>query len=126
MNESIKEFLKQLSENPKLRARAAGADPAGLAALAKELGLALSADDFKKPGGELSDDELDAVTGGASDTVDLSEERMPLGWYVTCCRCTMGFPVSEGSCPVCGSTEVWHGTERSTVLYDPKYWKPLV
>lgn len=33
-------------------------------ALLKEYGVALTAEDFKAPGGELSEDELDAVAGG--------------------------------------------------------------
>lgn len=33
--------------------------------MAKDMGIALTADDFKKPVEELADDELDAVAGGA-------------------------------------------------------------
>ena len=40
---------------------------------------------------ELDDDQLDAVAGGASEEFDLNEERLPLGWYVTCCKCTFGY-----------------------------------
>jgi len=69
---------------------------------------------------ELNDDALDNVAGGASEEFDLNEERLPLGWYVTCCKCTFGFPVSEGSCPSCGGTEVWPGTDRAIAIYDPK------
>ena len=123
MNETMQKFLKLISENEELRAKATDADRHELAAMAKELGLDLKADEFKKPEVELSDDELEAVSGGLSDTVDLCEERMPLGWYVTCANCTLGFPVSEGSCPSCGGTEVWHGTDRATVVYDPNWWK---
>ena len=66
---------------------------------------------------ELDDETLDAVTGGASDTVDLDEERMPLGWYVTCVKCTLGFQVSLGECPSCGGKEVWHGTSKASRVY---------
>lgn len=69
---------------------------------------------------ELNDDALEAVAGGASDTVYLDEERMPLGWYVTCVRCTMGFQVSLGECPCCGGKEVWHGTDKAIHIYDPR------
>ena len=68
---------------------------------------------------ELNDDELEAVTGGASDVVYLEEENLPGGWYVTCTNCKMGFPVCEGSCPSCGSTEVQLGTANAIYLYDP-------
>ena len=69
---------------------------------------------------ELNDETLEAVAGGVSDTVYLDEERMPLGWYVTCARCTLGFQVSEGSCPSCGGIEVWHGTDRALHVYHPR------
>ena len=69
---------------------------------------------------ELNDNTLEAVAGGVSDTVDLAEERMPLGWYVTCVRCTMGFQVSLKECPCCGGTEVWHGTDKAIHIYDPR------
>lgn len=61
---------------------------------------------------ELDDDALEAVTGGAGDTVYLDEERMPLGCYVTCARCTQGFQVSEGECPSCGSKEAGRKTVK--------------
>jgi len=67
---------------------------------------------------ELSDEVLEAVAGGVSDTVYLDEERMPLGWYVTCVNCTLGFQVSWGECPSCGCKEVWHGTDKATQVYN--------
>lgn len=72
---------------------------------------------------ELDENTLDAVTGGASDEVFLDEENMPLGWYVTCVRCTLGFQVSEGECPSCGSKEVWYGTSKATAVYHPRSWR---
>ena len=68
---------------------------------------------------ELSNADLEAVTGGASDTIYLNEENLPAGWYVTCPKCTLAFPVSEGSCPVCGGMEVLHGTSSAVYIYDP-------
>ena len=68
---------------------------------------------------ELSNDALEAVTGGASDYVFLNEENLPGGWYVTCRNCALAFPVYLGSCPDCGSVEVWLGTANARDQYDP-------
>lgn len=76
--------------------------------------------DLEGLGGELSDAELGMIAGGISEEIYLDEENLPLGWYVTCCRCTFGFPVSEGCCPSCGGVEVWHGTDRAIAIYDPR------
>lgn len=69
---------------------------------------------------EVDDDMLEAVSGGANDAIYLEDENMPLGWYVTCVRCTLGFQVSERECPSCGGTEVWYGTTRATAIYHPR------
>ena len=69
---------------------------------------------------ELRDDMLEGVVGGADDRAYLDEENMPLGWYVTCVRCTLGFQVSEGECPSCGGKEVWHGTSKAIAIYHPR------
>ena len=55
----------------------------------------------------LSDDDLNKVVGGISEVIYLYEGRLPLDWYVTCCRCGSGFQVGEGRCPSCGGVEVW-------------------
>jgi len=68
---------------------------------------------------ELNEEFLEQVVGGISEEIYLDEERLPLGWYVTCCRCTLAFPVSEGSCPSCGGVEVWPGTDRAIATYHP-------
>lgn len=54
----------------------------------------------------LDDNELDKVSGGASDEAFLDEDRIPLGWSVTCFDCHTVFQVSEGECPHCKSKHV--------------------
>ncbi len=54
----------------------------------------------------LDDNDLDRIVGGLSDEAYLDEERIPLGWRVTCYDCKTVFSVSEGACPRCGSTHV--------------------
>ena len=55
---------------------------------------------------ELDDSQLDQVSGGAGNDVYLDEERIPLGWSVTCFDCRNVFQVSHGACPKCGSKHV--------------------
>ncbi len=74
MSENMKKFLELVSKDENLKQKTlafndmepADAISAGIA-LAKELGIELSEADFAKEEscGELSDDELDAVSGGA-------------------------------------------------------------
>ncbi|MBP3636501.1 MAG: hypothetical protein J6K13_02960 [Clostridia bacterium] len=66
---------------------------------------------------ELDDSELDRVSGGISDVFFLNEERLPLGWYVTCFKCRVAFQVSEGACPKCGGVEVMHGVQTDVVIH---------
>ncbi len=58
------------------------------------------------PSEELDDNDLDLVTGGASNEAYLDEDRIPLGWSVTCFDCRTVFSVSKGACPRCGSKHV--------------------
>lgn len=63
MSENLKLFLEKISEDKALADKVgAETNPEVLIAMAAEMGIALTADDFKKQ--ELSDDELDAVAGG--------------------------------------------------------------
>lgn len=55
---------------------------------------------------ELNDDDLDQIAGGASNEAFLDEDRIPLGWSVTCFDCRKVFQVSHGACPKCGSKHV--------------------
>ena len=66
MSENMKKFLEAVSKSEELVAKVnAEKDQDALIALAKELGIALTAADFEDDG-ELSDDELDAVAGGTA------------------------------------------------------------
>ena len=64
MTENMKKFLELVSKNEELCAKVGEADKEALIAMAKELGVALTDEDFEKPTEELSDDELDTVAGG--------------------------------------------------------------
>ena len=65
MSENMMKFLELVSKNEELAAKVGSMDEKELLALAKELGVELTAADLKKPGvQELDDDDLDAVAGG--------------------------------------------------------------
>ncbi len=74
----MKEFLEALEENEELKAKVEelckdkDSGSKEIIALAKEYGFTLTEDDFtitQNPNGEISDDELDAVTGGKHDGI---------------------------------------------------------
>jgi len=65
MSENLKLFLEKVSENVELAKKVSEEkDVNALIAMAKDMGIALTAKDFEKPAEELSDDELDSVAGG--------------------------------------------------------------
>ena len=65
MTENLKNFLEKVSENEELAKKVGSeADANVLIEMAKEMGIALTAEDFQKPVEELSDDELETVSGG--------------------------------------------------------------
>ncbi len=65
MNENLKKFLEKVSESDELAQKVSAEEDVNvLIAMAKDMGITLTADDFKKPVEEISDDELDAVAGG--------------------------------------------------------------
>ena len=67
MSKNYQKFLEELSKSKELVDQAnAAKDANALVALAKELGIELTAADFEDSC-ELSDDELDAVAGGDDD-----------------------------------------------------------
>ena len=76
MSENLKKFLDLIGSDKELEAKALACNELGeekgreaMLALAKECGIELTAADFEKKAepasGELDDDELDAVAGGA-------------------------------------------------------------
>lgn len=64
MTENMKKLLELASVNEEFKDKMNAASKEELIALAKEHGLTLTEADFDAPTGELSDDELDAVSGG--------------------------------------------------------------
>ena len=65
MSEKLMKFLEAVSGNKELAAKVSDADKEELFAMAKELGVELSEADLEKPAQELSDDELETVSGGS-------------------------------------------------------------
>ncbi|MGN0691297.1 MAG: hypothetical protein ACI4K7_02995 [Oscillospiraceae bacterium] len=70
-NQKQEELQKLMQEHPEinekikeLHADSQSEMQAQVIELIKEYGVELTAEDFKAPGGELSDDELEAVSGG--------------------------------------------------------------
>ena len=66
MTENMKKFLEAVSKNSNLAATTSAMTKGELLALAKELGIELTGDDFAQET-ELEKDELEAVTGGWKD-----------------------------------------------------------
>ncbi|MBP3648869.1 MAG: Nif11-like leader peptide family RiPP precursor [Clostridia bacterium] len=64
MTESMKNFLKKVSEDKLLAEKASKLDKAEMIVLAKELGFELTEADFVQPEGEVSENEMEAVVGG--------------------------------------------------------------
>ena len=60
----MKKFITRISANNELAEKIGSMTKDELIALAKELGIGLTEDDFEQPAVELSNDELDAVAGG--------------------------------------------------------------
>lgn len=102
MNENLKKFLEEVSKNTELTEKVGKeTDVNALIAMAKEMGIMLTAADFEKPK-EMSDDELDAVAGGG----DVS------------CACAMGGGGTKDSndktcaCVLAGAGYSQSGRER--------------
>ena len=68
MTENMKKFLEAVSKNKELCKKLGTMGEDELLALAKELGLQLTAADLEKPVQELDEDELDIVAGGSDTT----------------------------------------------------------
>ena len=64
MTENMKQFLEAVSKDEALTAKVGTLGKEELIALAKELGITLTEDDFAQSATELNDDELNVVAGG--------------------------------------------------------------
>ena len=63
--EQLKAFLEKVKDDTSLQEKLkAAADADAVAAIAKEAGFSISADDLAKAQSELSDEELEGVAGG--------------------------------------------------------------
>ena len=103
MNENMKLFLEKVSADEELSRKISSIeDVNALIEMAKDMGITLTAEDFKKNPEELDDDELDAVAGGG----DVS------------CACAMGGGGTKDSndktcaCVLAGAGYSKSGSER--------------
>lgn len=81
--EQLKDFLDAVKADAELQEqlKAAG-DAAAVAAIAKAAGFLISSDEIKKAQSEVSEEELEGVTGGFADS-DLEFEDLNLNFYYT-------------------------------------------
>lgn len=86
----MKEFLELIEKNPELKEKVRNLDKTGTVSdmieLAAQYGVTLTEADFAKPGGEISDEELNAVAGGSGDSCLIKEDPSgpfggPYGWW---------------------------------------------
>ena len=64
--EQLKSFLEKVKADTSLQEKLkAAANPDAVAAIAKDAGFSISADDLKKAQSEISEEELEGVAGGA-------------------------------------------------------------
>ncbi len=93
MTDNLKKFLELLSqEDEAFIERVNRADDAGVIAIAKEKGLALTEEDLAQfePEGEVPLDEADAVAGGKQCVCVLGGGGQPSGKCDLVCACTGG------------------------------------
>lgn len=87
MTENLKKFLEAVSKDEALQAKVNALESnketamADIIALAKELGIELTEADFAQPDGEISEDELAAVSGGMGSSGSCTNSA---------CWCTVG------------------------------------
>ena len=68
--EQLKAFLEKVKTDASLQEKLkAAADNDAVAAIAKDAGFSISADDLKKAQSEISEEELEGVAGGAGTDV---------------------------------------------------------
>ena len=74
--EQLKAFLEKVQVDTSLqeKLKAAAANDA-VAAIAKDAGFSISADDLKKAQSEISEEELEGVAGGGSVVCDTADFR---------------------------------------------------
>ncbi len=113
MTENMRKFLAAVSKNDELTKKINTMTKEELIALAKELGVDLTDADFAEPTNELSDDELDAVAGGADCGCFIGGGGEGGGkWDNKVCVCVTGGggQTSDGGCR-CACTVAGWGAE---------------
>lgn len=78
MTENIKKLLELVSNNEELKNKLNNAPREEFIAIAKEQGITLTEADFEAGNGELSEDELDTVTGGVGLSYFIDHGGMPV------------------------------------------------
>ena len=74
--EQLKAFLEKVKTDASLQEKLkAAADNDAVAAIAKDAGVSISADDLKKAQSEISEEELEGVAGGGSVVCDTADFR---------------------------------------------------
>ena len=74
--EQLKAFLEKVKSDTSLQEKLkAAADNDAVAAIAKDAGFSISADDLKKAQSEISEEELEGVAGGGSVVCDTADFR---------------------------------------------------
>ncbi len=73
----------------------------------------------KNLGEELTENQLEQVTGGDSHNVADLTDGVPGHWAVTCTRCGLQFFVRiNRDCPSCANTEVYLTYDQNASIYD--------
>lgn len=110
MTEGIKKLLEIASRNEELKSRLNNASKEEIIALARENGIILTDADFAQSG-EISDDELAAVAGGAGANSSCSRGGVDI--RNTSCSCSeQGVGVTDTL--VCGCILGGSGSQRLT------------
>jgi predicted ribosomally synthesized peptide with nif11-like leader len=69
LEEQLKAFLETVKSDEEIQQKLkAATDPDAVAAIAKDAGFAVAAEDLKKVQSEISDHELEGVAGGTANT----------------------------------------------------------
>lgn len=89
MTENMKKFLEAVSKNDELYDKFNSAAQEDMIAMAKTLGIELTAADFAQES-ELEDDELEAVAGGGECICALSGAGNAESKYGKFCFCALG------------------------------------
>ena len=118
MTENMKKFLLTVSEDQELREKASKLEKEALIALAAELSIELTDNDFVRPCGEMSEAELVAVSGGG-DCYCVAGGGGTKGANYPACACVLaGAGESERGGARCACCMAGSGAETWTQLKD--------